>query len=509
MIFNEKIGVRSVRVALTTLAAGSIVISGYARGQTATESVQKIEITGSNIKRTESETSSPVQIVSRQEIIQSGANTVREILDNLTSNTGALSDKGGSNSFAGGASGVSLRQLGKSSTLVLLNSRRVSNYGFADGAQETFVNIDTIPAAVIDRIEILKDGASAIYGSDAVAGVINIITKKEFKGLQFNAGIQRAGTNNSTDKEKILSITGGLGELNKDGFNIFAHLELFQRDAFTTRSILDKVDPWFAAYVNPNVGVRSTYAYPGNFIKTSGKGITGPASGCTPENIEGGLCRFDQWARVEQSPAADRVNLLASGRLNLSNDVTAFSEVQYSKTKTTYNSTPPIMQYTGAASTWYNAKTGTIARYTEPLLPANNPFNPFGAPVQLRYRYADDVSIFKNVAEASQYRVVAGLEGTTSGWDWNAAIGTMGSKAEMRQRGPKSVNGYLNAINSGEYKFGGTNSADLLLRMFPYVGFNGESTTHFADAKATRELMNLPGGATGYRSWRRFTTRNI
>lgn len=482
---------RSVIAVALTLATSHVVMAQVTSIEPA---IQKVTVTGSNIKRIDIETASPVQVLGHLEILQSGANTVREILDNLTSNTGALSDKGGSSSFASGASGVSLRQLGKSSTLVLLNGRRVSNYGFADGAQETFVNIDTIPAAIIDRIEILKDGASAIYGSDAVAGVINIITRKEFKGVQLNVAAQKAGSNKFTDKEKTASITGGLGDLAKDGFNILAHLEVFKRDPFTTRSVLDKADPWFKDYVNPNVGVRSTYSYPGNFIRTAGNGVTGPAPGCAAENIEGGLCRFDQWARVEQSPAADRLNFLSSGRMDLSNGISAFSEIQYSKTKSTYQNTPAIMQYTGSPLTWFNAKTGTVATFTEPLLPANNTFNPFGAPVQLRYRYADDVGIFKRASQASQYRVVVGFEGTSAGWDWNTAAGSMGSKAESRSRGGKSAKGYLDAINSGEYKFAGTNSADLLLRMFPNYGTDGESTTHFIDAKATHELMTLPGG---------------
>ncbi|UUZ57420.1 Plug domain-containing protein [Massilia sp. H-1] len=118
----------------------------------------------------DSETASPVQVVTRKEIEQSGAQTVAEILGNVASNDhGAISDLGGTNSWASGASGVSLRNLGATATLVLLNGRRLSSYGFADGLQANFVNIDAIPSEVIERVEILKDGASAIYGSDAIA----------------------------------------------------------------------------------------------------------------------------------------------------------------------------------------------------------------------------------------------------------------------------------------------------------------------------------------------------
>lgn len=160
--------------------AMTLVSSQFAMAQEAAKP-QRVEITGSNIKRAQVETASPIQTMTRQEIIQTGASNVRELLDTVTASASALSDVDGSNSFASGASGVNLRDLGKSSTLVLVNGRRVANYGFADGAQENFTNIDAIPTDIIDRIEILKDGASAIYGSDAVAGVINIITKKRIQ----------------------------------------------------------------------------------------------------------------------------------------------------------------------------------------------------------------------------------------------------------------------------------------------------------------------------------------
>src|ERR1700744_3375585 len=141
------------------------------------DQVQRVEVTGSRLKQIDTETASPVQVLTKEDIAHTGATTVREMLDSLsaTSTSGTLSDIGGSNSFASGASGASLRNLGKQSTLVLLNGRRLPAFPLAD-FNEVFTNVDSLPLAVIDRIEILKDGASAIYGSDAVAGVINIIT---------------------------------------------------------------------------------------------------------------------------------------------------------------------------------------------------------------------------------------------------------------------------------------------------------------------------------------------
>ncbi|WLI89985.1 TonB-dependent receptor [Massilia sp. R2A-15] len=488
-------------VLAVALALGS---SQFAVAQTApadAPAMQRVVVTGSNIKRIDGETASPVQVVTHEEIVAIGASTVKEVLDTLTSNTGALSDLGGGNSFASGATGVSLRNLGKSSTLTLLNGRRVSNYGLADGGQETFVNIDSLPSEIIDRVEILLDGASAIYGSDAVAGVINVITKKSYKGLTVRAGARQSLLNNALDKDQTASITGGIGDLSVDGYNVFGNFEAYHRTPYSDREVENAVPTWYKDR-NPSFGVTSTYAYPGNYVDKypsnyadpalAGKSFSTPMAGCT--TLVSGLCRFDQYDRLGIHAEAKRYNFFGGGRLNLSSGRSAFSEVTYSQTTTTYYNPPPIMQYTGTASRWYSSKEGTLKFFTEPKLPVGHPNNPYPFPVALRYRYADDPSLFKGVAEAKQYRVLAGLEGTDFGWEWNTAIGAMGSRVVNDMRGGKHAANYLAAINSGEYKFFGQNSAELLNRMFPTITFGGESKQTWIDAKATRELMQLSGG---------------
>ena len=143
---------RSVVAVALTLASSHLVMA-----QEAIEAPLKGIVTGSNIKRIDGETAAPVTILRREDIKATGANTVRQVLDTLTSfDTGTLRDDGSSTSFARGASGASMRGLGKGATLVLVNGRRVSNYAFADGGKDVFVNLDAIPADVIDRVEVLK-----------------------------------------------------------------------------------------------------------------------------------------------------------------------------------------------------------------------------------------------------------------------------------------------------------------------------------------------------------------
>lgn len=155
------------------------------------QSIERIQVTGSHIKRTDMEGPSPVLYIDASQIANSGARDLGELLKKLpVSGAGSFTPQGNdSDSTANGAAGVSLRGLGADSTLVLLNGRRIAVNAFAQGIDTAFVDINSIPVSAIARVDILKDGASAIYGSDAIAGVVNIILKEDFEGTEINASI--------------------------------------------------------------------------------------------------------------------------------------------------------------------------------------------------------------------------------------------------------------------------------------------------------------------------------
>ena len=157
---------------LAVAIAATFVATGVAYAQQQPQKVEKVEVTGSNIKRTDVETVAPVTIITREDIERTGKPTVAEVLRGITANAGQSYNETFTNSFSPGATGISLRGLGQKSTLVLVNGRRMASYGFAQNIQDTYVDINSIPAAAVERIEVLKAGASAIYGSDAIAGVI-------------------------------------------------------------------------------------------------------------------------------------------------------------------------------------------------------------------------------------------------------------------------------------------------------------------------------------------------
>jgi len=158
-------------------------------------SLERITITGSNISRINKEGPTAIEVNRREEIEKSGASTVLELLSKLPSVSVSL-DGNNPLSFALGAASVGLRGLNAKYTLTLLNGRRLASYGFADGAENSFVDLNNLPLAAIESVEILRDGASAIYGSDAVAGVINFKTKRNYQGIEGTANL---GTNEKGD----------------------------------------------------------------------------------------------------------------------------------------------------------------------------------------------------------------------------------------------------------------------------------------------------------------------
>ena len=140
--------------------------------------VERIQITGSLIKRVQQENATPLLQVTAEDIKASGKVTLTDVLRDLTVNSGNSFDEQYTGSFSAGSASIGLRGLSPKNTLVLVNGQRVSNYGFALNTQDTFVDLNALPLSAVARIEVLKDGASSVYGSDAIAGVVNIILKK-------------------------------------------------------------------------------------------------------------------------------------------------------------------------------------------------------------------------------------------------------------------------------------------------------------------------------------------
>ncbi|WP_115718039.1 TonB-dependent receptor [Gallaecimonas mangrovi] len=188
---------KAMKWALLGSAAIAVSVPAFAADDSSSSdsNVEKITVTGSRIKRTDMETASPVSIITAADIKKSGYNNVADFINDSTFSSGSSLGASTNNGSYGTAT-VNMRGLGANRTLILVNGRRMINSG--TGADSS-VDMNSIPLAMVDHIEVLKDGASAVYGSDAIAGVINIITKKHFQGIQVNGSYGGSGRGDAND----------------------------------------------------------------------------------------------------------------------------------------------------------------------------------------------------------------------------------------------------------------------------------------------------------------------
>ena len=473
--------------AVAAAAAGLFVLGWTSAG--AQTAVERVEVTGSNIKRLSTETAGPTEVITREDIRQTGAITLRQILDTVTGASGALSDNGNVSSFAPGASGTAFRNLGTSATLVLLNGRRMGNFALANGGKDTFVNVDTFPADAIERIEILKDGASAIYGSEAMAGVVNIITRKQYSGVGISASYQGNGL--EIGGQRTASIVAGLGESSARRFTAFGNLELYQRDGYMFSEVLPYYPEWHKVNVNPALGAPSTVSYPGNFfINPPAYTTRSSIPGCTNKN-SAGACVTDLNPINQFSDPAERLNFFGAATYRLSDKTQLFADLLASRTRTEYLSLPIGINAPSTPFRWVDGRTGTLQEVAKPLVPVTNPLNTFGRPVGLEYRFMDPGIDYSTPTTADSYRVTLGARGEFRSWDWEAALVHAQSKATSRGKSLHRVD-FVNAIKNNEYIIGGSNSQELLDRMIRTAGVEGKNTTDIVDFRVTGELFKVP-----------------
>jgi iron complex outermembrane receptor protein len=397
---------RKTRVCAGLVLAFGTVASGQVFAQ---QNLERVEITGSRIKRVDTEGASPVQTITRKEIERTGAATVNEVLQQITGAGGGLDDRF-TNGFAPGGGGLNLRGLGFNSTLVLINGRRIPVYPFAQqvGTAQGFNDLQNIPLAAVDRIEVLKDGASAIYGADAVAGVVNIILRQDYKGLE--AGVSFGESSHSDGKTRSGNLTAGFGNLASDRYNFLVGLNISKRDEIKSnaRAFAGTED----LRARGGRDQRSSYGFPGTITDQ----VTGTpffTAGCGPStqqsgsSVRAGFCRYDRAQLGSLQPGSEKGGLYARLNFAVTPEITAFSEFLFSRNK--FQST-----------SWPAGSTDDVG-IGSAIIPAGNPFNPFPNDADVRTRFAD-VGDRGDNGRTDTKRLVLGLKGTTSGWDWEGAV---------------------------------------------------------------------------------------
>jgi iron complex outermembrane recepter protein len=229
--------VRNLRAALALIAGLSIAATGFGQGAASNEEAVKLEkfvVTGSNIPSTETTAEArtfPVATIDRRLIDQSGLGNTTELLQKMTlSNAGSVPLSNNATGFTPGGTSTSLRGLGPEATLVLVNGRRMPFYPIGTGGTTAFVDLNSIPLAAIERIEVLKDGASAVYGADAVAGVVNIIFRKGYDGAEFTVSY-----GNTTEKDSSEFAANVMYGVTTDKSSIMVGVNYYNREPIFNR----------------------------------------------------------------------------------------------------------------------------------------------------------------------------------------------------------------------------------------------------------------------------------
>lgn len=367
-----------------------------------------VRVTGSRLNRTEVETASPVMTITRADIERSGASTVREILVAIPQNSVAT-DESGSNT-ALGASTIQLRGLSVGSTLVLLNGRRLSGYN------ESYFDLNSLPLDIIERIDVLTDTASAVYGADAIGGAVNFVTRRGYQGASLALRYGTSARTDATERQASFGFGGG-GER----FSGMAVITAFDRDPLYARDRELTRTSDFTRYGGPDR--RNISAYPANVYALPGAGnLPGlghtfaavPAGtdgiGLTPADFaatSGTLNLFDTSPYQAIVPESRRLGLFAAGEANLAAGARLFGEFLFSRTEQKVELSPASVS--GGANGIY-------------VVPAHNPFNPFGVPVGVNYRFVE-LGPRMDDARIDYARLLVGAQGQVFGrFDWEVSL---------------------------------------------------------------------------------------
>lgn len=324
---------KAVRLAMMVGATAAISAPAFSAEKVADE-VERIEVTGSAIKRTDMEGALPVTVITSEDILRSGVESVGDLMAQLPSMQGFTTSSDSVGGSGGGMQTASIHDLGEEYTLVLLNGRRLAPRGSG-----STIDLNSIPLSAIARVDVLTDGAGALYGSDAIAGVVNFILKDNVDETTVTARMTRPQEEGGQGWNG--SITTGFGNLDNDGYNVllsFSHdskdqLASKDRD-FAKTGIISFQDNGRDLYFfngSPN-------AIPGNgrFYFTDGTihdfNPYREANGSCAENTSslGGWCWFDYTSTLEILPESERDSLLAKVDFKITDDIQGFVEASYS-----------------------------------------------------------------------------------------------------------------------------------------------------------------------------------
>jgi iron complex outermembrane receptor protein len=508
------------------LASTLALASGPGFAQTAPAGAaaepETVVVTGSMIRRSDVETPSPVTIITAADIQNSGLTTISDVIRAISAdNSGTIPTAFGIG-FAAGSSGVALRGLTVNSTLVLIDGRRATAYPLADDGQRSFVDLNTIPLDAVESVEVLKDGASALYGADAIAGVVNIKLKQHFQG--FSGSVELGNSAHGGGFEKRATATFGAGDLKSDRFNAFLNLEYEKDNRIATGQRgfpFNTADLSSIGGINlqggqPSQNSGSTFGSvtPGT-LNTPGNLLSGvPNAGAVAQPLrpcgagttqvtdaQGTYCSQNRTLFGVDAGAQERAAVYSRITVQLSDHAQAYLSAGYFQNAVEVPSPPNNIQ----TSTPIN--TNNIA--LPPTLPtgALNPNDPFAnaacaatssCPYALiNYAFGDEPVLAKYKNHVA--RLIGGVTGTVAGWDYDTAAVINHAWLDVSQSGFVSFRQLMSDVVNVTYSFvnPAQNSPATLAALSPTTNKTSTTDMDSIDLKVSRSLMTLSGGSLG------------
>ncbi len=439
-----KAAIRRTLVAMTL--TGAVVNTGWAQTDQneEVEDQGSIKVVGSRIRTTDMEGVSPIQVITREELETSGHNSVQEYVRTLTLSSGNAGDDN-NNSFAPGTSSLNLRGLGLNATLILVNGRRMASHGQPQNITASFVDLNSIPMAAIERIEILKDGASALYGADAVAGVMNIVLRQDYEGAEFTVGYL-TDTEGDAPEQSLSAIFGGGNDKTRYTvtLNYLNREALFYRDReFSTTADMRRFG---------GTDQRSLFGSPPTLISFD-SGTVSAADNCTSviSALGGTACSFNYNDFINFYPDSERFSSSLFMTHEINDGMELYMDLAFNNNRSVNIAAPApwtsiYQDMTGNSTVSVlspeQQATRNLLSFSNLLVffPSDNPYNTSGEDLGLLYRPTDFGPRTGEINNQS-YRLNTGVKGFFGDSDWDYDFGLGYSRSNVLVENRNAING--------------------------------------------------------------------
>lgn len=470
------------------------------------ESLRPITITGSLISHIHRMTPTAVQMLSTKALERSGFTSLNAVLQSLSTNGQGSFNQSQAFEFAYGGSGVSLRGLNVGNTLVLVNGERTVPYPMFNGNKSDFVDISSFPMYAIQRVDVMANGGSSIYGGDAIAGVVNLILRKTYQGFKLTATVGQSQQQDATMEH--VGMIFGHGSLNYNGYNWYVTAEFRHQDqilASNRSGLWDSLNfvpygglnetPGAAAAQNVTVPFPSTNT--GYLIDPSNPNQITYLPGCNANAQANNLCLVPN-PKAQLMPSTTRFDLLGKFTMRLPHGLTW--DVQASFFDSTWEQVYNQGGFTSNETMYPSGFFGDVTAPGVPFnitpnppltitVPANYPGNPYGAPAPLVYSFPE-LGPQEITSDTNTERLLTTLRGKVSGWHLKMRLGAMYSKIIEKQLSELNGTAFQNALNNG-YILNSLPQAAATALFAPTMETSPTSQLDIADLTGTHRVLKL------------------